>query len=245
MPTTSSAASGSSPSSSPASSAPASWASSARRAAASRRSSAPVFSRPSPEVLPGSERWRRVLLRPGERPLDELRRVLVSGARDPLVEALDALPANERLLLAVDQLEELFTACRSKPSAPRSPTPLPARPLIRRSSSRGGRAARRLLRAVRRLPGTRRAAGCEPRAGRAHAGLGAAACRRAARRPGGAAGGAGAGRRAGRRRGGRAGRAAVAVHRPARALAEAARQRARPGCLPRVRRRSRRRRAAG
>jgi WD40 repeat protein len=64
-------------------------------------------------VLPGSDGWRRLLLRPGERPLDELRRVLVSGAKDPLAEALDALPANERLLLAVDQLEELFTACRS------------------------------------------------------------------------------------------------------------------------------------
>ncbi len=65
-------------------------------------------------VLPGSEGWRRLLLRPGERPLDELRRALVSGARDPLAEALDALPADERLLLAVDQLEELFTACRSE-----------------------------------------------------------------------------------------------------------------------------------
>ena len=64
-------------------------------------------------VLPGSEGWRRLLLRPGERPLDELRRVLVSGAKDPLAEALDALPANARLLLVVDQLEELFTACRS------------------------------------------------------------------------------------------------------------------------------------
>jgi WD40 repeat protein/tRNA A-37 threonylcarbamoyl transferase component Bud32 len=64
-------------------------------------------------VLPGSEGWRRLLLRPGERPLDELRRVLVSGANDPLAEALDALPANQRLLLAVDQLEELFTACQS------------------------------------------------------------------------------------------------------------------------------------
>ncbi|MGH3099907.1 MAG: protein kinase domain-containing protein, partial [Thermoleophilia bacterium] len=64
-------------------------------------------------VLPGSESWRRVLVRPGERPLDELRRVLVSGATDPLAEALDALPADGRLLLAVDQLEELFTACRS------------------------------------------------------------------------------------------------------------------------------------
>jgi WD40 repeat protein/tRNA A-37 threonylcarbamoyl transferase component Bud32 len=64
-------------------------------------------------VLPGSERWRRLLMRPGERPTDELRRVLVSGAPDPLAEALDALPADGRLLVAVDQLEELFTACRS------------------------------------------------------------------------------------------------------------------------------------
>ena len=64
-------------------------------------------------VLPGSEGWRRLLLRPGERPLEELRRVLVSGAKDPLAEALDALPSGGRLLLAVDQLEELFTACRS------------------------------------------------------------------------------------------------------------------------------------
>ena len=63
-------------------------------------------------VLPGSGGWRRLLVRPGERPLEELRRVFVSGAQDPLAEALDALPADERLLLAVDQLEELFTACR-------------------------------------------------------------------------------------------------------------------------------------
>jgi WD40 repeat protein len=64
-------------------------------------------------VLPGSGGWRRLLLRPGERPLEELRRVLVSGAKDPLAEALDTLPSGARLLLAVDQLEELFTACRS------------------------------------------------------------------------------------------------------------------------------------
>jgi WD40 repeat protein/tRNA A-37 threonylcarbamoyl transferase component Bud32 len=65
-------------------------------------------------VLPGSARWRRWLLRPGERPLDELGAALGSGAKDPLADALDALPAHERLLLAVDQLEELFTACRSE-----------------------------------------------------------------------------------------------------------------------------------
>ena len=64
-------------------------------------------------VLPGSGGWRRWLLRPGERPLEALRSVLVSGARDPLAEAIDTLPAHGRLLLAVDQLEELFTACRS------------------------------------------------------------------------------------------------------------------------------------
>ena len=65
-------------------------------------------------VLPGSGGWRRLLLRPGEHPLEELRRVLLSGARDPLAEALDALPPEGRLLLAVDQLEELFTACSSE-----------------------------------------------------------------------------------------------------------------------------------
>jgi WD40 repeat protein len=65
-------------------------------------------------VLPGSEAWRRWLLRPGERPLETLRTVLVSGAEDPLADELDALPADTRLLLAVDQLEELFTACRSE-----------------------------------------------------------------------------------------------------------------------------------
>jgi len=65
-------------------------------------------------VLPGSERWRRVLIRPGERPLDELRRMLASGAKDPVAEALDTLSTDERILIAVDQLEELFTACGSE-----------------------------------------------------------------------------------------------------------------------------------
>src|SRR5262249_4576688 len=65
-------------------------------------------------VLPGSGGWRRLLLRPGERPLEELRRVLVSGAKDPVAETLDCLPEGGRLLLAVDQLEELFTACRDE-----------------------------------------------------------------------------------------------------------------------------------
>jgi WD40 repeat protein/DNA-binding SARP family transcriptional activator len=72
-------------------------------------------------VLPGSERWRQVLMRPGERPSEELGRALarVGGAaeadgEDPLATALDSLGADERLVLAVDQLEEIFTACRDE-----------------------------------------------------------------------------------------------------------------------------------
>jgi serine/threonine protein kinase/WD40 repeat protein len=86
-------------------------------------------------VLPGSERWRRWLLRPGERPLEALRTALVSGAEDPLGEALESVPENGRLLLAVDQLEELFTACPSE--AERAAF---ADALARAASDPGGRA---------------------------------------------------------------------------------------------------------
>ena len=64
-------------------------------------------------VLPGSAGWQRWLLRPGARPLEELATVFSSDADDPLAASLDALPPDARLVLAVDQLEELFTACRS------------------------------------------------------------------------------------------------------------------------------------
>ena len=178
-------------------------------------------------VLPGSGGWRRLLLRPGEHPLEELRRVLVSGAQDPLAEALDTLPANGRLLLAVDQFEELFTACRS--DAERAAF---AETLARAAADPDGRAV--VVVALRAdfygrfaaYPAARRAAGREPRAGRPDAGLGAAPRRRAAGRPGRAASGAGARRRARRRRGGRARCAASALHGSARALAEPAGQRA-------------------
>jgi WD40 repeat protein/tRNA A-37 threonylcarbamoyl transferase component Bud32 len=62
-------------------------------------------------VLPGSERWRQVMLRPGDQPLAELGRALGSDEADPLAAAIGALGPGERLLLAVDQLEELFTSC--------------------------------------------------------------------------------------------------------------------------------------
>ncbi len=69
-------------------------------------------------VVPGSERWRQAVMRPGERPLAELSRTLaraVPEAEDAapwIADALEALPAGERLVLVIDQFEELFVACR-------------------------------------------------------------------------------------------------------------------------------------
>jgi DNA-binding SARP family transcriptional activator/WD40 repeat protein len=73
-------------------------------------------------VLPGSERWRQVVMRPGEHPLAELGRALARIASgdaepdgdDPLATSLDSLGADQRLVLVVDQLEEIFTACRDE-----------------------------------------------------------------------------------------------------------------------------------
>lgn len=59
-------------------------------------------------ALPGSERWRVALMRPGPQPSAELQRVLGGQA---FASALDGLRAGERLVLAVDQLEEVFTTC--------------------------------------------------------------------------------------------------------------------------------------
>ena len=53
-------------------------------------------------VLPGSERWAIALLRPGEQPLRALE------------QAIAALRRERRLIVAVDQFEELFTACRDE-----------------------------------------------------------------------------------------------------------------------------------
>jgi DNA-binding SARP family transcriptional activator/WD40 repeat protein len=62
-------------------------------------------------TLPGSERWRLALIRPGPDPRLELDRALDGNG---LQSALDGLRSGERLVLAVDQLEELFTACDSE-----------------------------------------------------------------------------------------------------------------------------------
>ena len=57
-------------------------------------------------LLPGSARWRQVLLRPGAHPNAELDRAF---AGDRLGHVLGQLSSGERVVVAVDQLEELFT----------------------------------------------------------------------------------------------------------------------------------------
>ncbi len=73
-------------------------------------------------VVPGSERWRRAVLRPGGHPLAELSRTLAravpeAGREDPapwIADALERLPAGERLVLCIDQFEEAFVGCRDE-----------------------------------------------------------------------------------------------------------------------------------
>src|SRR5262249_49457294 len=73
-------------------------------------------------VLPNSERWIVVQMRPGEHPLRELDRALwstlperirgeLAGEDRPLRAARGALGADERLVLVIDQFEEVFTLC--------------------------------------------------------------------------------------------------------------------------------------
>jgi DNA-binding SARP family transcriptional activator/WD40 repeat protein len=59
-------------------------------------------------ALPGSGSWRQVLVRPGEHPRDELARAVGNGG---LLEAVARLSHGDRIVIAVDQLEELFTVC--------------------------------------------------------------------------------------------------------------------------------------
>jgi len=59
-------------------------------------------------ALPGSASWRQLLVRPGERPCAQLARAL-GGEELDLV--LSRLEPGDRLVVAVDQLEELFTVC--------------------------------------------------------------------------------------------------------------------------------------
>jgi DNA-binding SARP family transcriptional activator/WD40 repeat protein len=56
-------------------------------------------------ALPGSAGWQQFVLRPGEHPAAGLRRALGGVA---MTELLDRLASGERVVIAVDQLEELF-----------------------------------------------------------------------------------------------------------------------------------------
>ena len=183
-------------------------------------------------VLPGSEGWPRVLLRPGEHPMRELRR------------AIGHLGREHRAVIAVDQFEELFTACHDE----RERSEFVAE-LVRaaRDPDRGsvvlavradfyGRCAAypdlsRLLGANTVLVGAMSRRGAPPRD-------------RAAGAAGRPAGRAGARRRAAVRRRRRARRPAAALDRAARALARARRAAADARRVHAERRRAGRRRAA-
>ena len=73
-------------------------------------------------VLPNSDKWIVVQMRPGEHPLRELDRALWStlperirglleGEDRPLRAAREVLGPDERLVLVIDQFEEVFTLC--------------------------------------------------------------------------------------------------------------------------------------
>ena len=65
-------------------------------------------------LLPGSDRWRHVMFRPGEHPMAELAAALGGGRTTsdvPLETALNTLGPEERLVVVVDQFEEVFTLC--------------------------------------------------------------------------------------------------------------------------------------
>ena len=61
--------------------------------------------------LPGSSRWRQVLLRPGDRPHRQLEGAL---GGETVHAVLASVPPGKRLVIAVDQLEELFTNCQQE-----------------------------------------------------------------------------------------------------------------------------------
>jgi WD40 repeat protein/DNA-binding SARP family transcriptional activator len=67
-------------------------------------------------ALPGSDRWRQLIIRPGEHPLRELARALsVHDQRHGvLVGTTEDAGPQGRLLLVVDQFEEAFTACQDQ-----------------------------------------------------------------------------------------------------------------------------------
>jgi WD40 repeat protein/DNA-binding SARP family transcriptional activator len=62
-------------------------------------------------ALPGSGAWHQVLLRPGAHPCDELARVSGDGGLPGLI---SLQPPGARVVIAIDQFEELFTVCQNE-----------------------------------------------------------------------------------------------------------------------------------
>jgi WD40 repeat protein len=67
-------------------------------------------------LLPGSDRWRHVVFRPGEHPQEALTAALAaiappSGGGDPVEATIEAVGSDGRLVVAIDQFEEVFTLC--------------------------------------------------------------------------------------------------------------------------------------
>jgi WD40 repeat protein/class 3 adenylate cyclase len=69
-------------------------------------------------LLPGSERWAHVVMRPGDHPMASLASALdavvtpaTEHVDDPLAGAIEAAGPDGRLVLVVDQFEEVFTLC--------------------------------------------------------------------------------------------------------------------------------------
>ena len=187
-------------------------------------------------VLPGSERWTRVVVRPGQRPLATLARALAAQDADPLASALARVQTGSRLVVVVDQFEEVFTTAERRAA---SRVHGRARPRRRAAPHRAGD-PRRLLRTMRGAPPAGAAPRREPRARRADAAGRACARDRGAGGRGGACRRAGAGRSPRRRDGRRDRRAAAAVDDPGRAVGTTVR---RPDDDARVR--AHRRRARG
>jgi WD40 repeat protein/DNA-binding SARP family transcriptional activator len=58
-------------------------------------------------ALPDGERWRQASMRPGEHPMASL----AASLDGDLADAIEGLPCGARVVLVVDQFEELFTVC--------------------------------------------------------------------------------------------------------------------------------------
>jgi hypothetical protein len=68
-------------------------------------------------LLPGSERWTHIMIRPGGHPMRELQRALGREDDEPLEAAVMSIVDGGRLVLVVDQFEEAFTLCSDQERA--------------------------------------------------------------------------------------------------------------------------------